>query len=272
MQTSCVFGKFNVYILHPESKAKALDACGGASNRMSASWVTRSSRKLCSTDTVLSHLLRWANCPILCSAVDLVGSADRGGKEDEVTEEVVTCGLVGCVPVGSAVDRPHTLSTCGEEQIHTQRDTPVRLLKQIPAWVEWQGNFCEMAPCTAETHINVYILFKWAGRFYWGMSSRHGPNFRWIKTCFIESKAAVNYRAFDDTKEGESALSSERSDEREWRDEWVSLPEGLDRKCKNAVLRCTQLAKMVSGTSSELLKAPLEKKGQQVRLIEGETY
>lgn len=51
------------------------------------------------------------------------------------------------------------------------------------------------------------------------MSSRHGPNLRWIQTGQIESKAAVNYRSFDHTNEGESALPSERSDEREWRDE-----------------------------------------------------
>lgn len=56
------------------------------------------------------------------SGKGLNGATD-GSREDEVTVEVVTSGLVGCVLVGSLVDRPHTLSTCGEDQ------TPVRLEK-----------------------------------------------------------------------------------------------------------------------------------------------
>lgn len=69
---------------------------------------------------VLSYLLKWPNFPSHCSGRGLKGAADgRGG--DEVTEEVVTCGLVGCMLVGSLVDRPHTLSTCGEEQANTER-------------------------------------------------------------------------------------------------------------------------------------------------------
>lgn len=37
-----------------------------------------------------------------------------GKGEDKVTVEVLTSGLVGCMCVGSPVDRPHTLSTCGK--------------------------------------------------------------------------------------------------------------------------------------------------------------
>lgn len=37
----------------------------------------------------------------------------------DVTVEVVTSGLVGCMPVGSLVDRPHTLSTCREQSART---------------------------------------------------------------------------------------------------------------------------------------------------------
>lgn len=53
----------------------------------------------------------------------LEGAADGGGREDEVTVEAVTCGLVGCMLGGSLVDRPHTLSTCGEEQMHAHTHT-----------------------------------------------------------------------------------------------------------------------------------------------------
>lgn len=71
------------------------------------------------------YLLIWAKFSCQCSGNGLAGATDGSG-EDEVTVEVVTSGLVGCVLVGSLVDRPHTLSTCGEEQSH--RQTPVRLV------------------------------------------------------------------------------------------------------------------------------------------------
>lgn len=73
----------------------------------------------------LSYLLRWANCPSNCSGRGLEGAADGGG-EDEVTVEVVTSGLVGCMLVGSPVDRPHTLSTCGDDSANTH--THIHLL------------------------------------------------------------------------------------------------------------------------------------------------
>lgn len=70
------------------------------------------------------YLLKWAKFSCQCSVNGLDGATD-GSRENEVTAEVVTSGLVGCMLVGSLVDRPHTLSTCGEEQSH--RQTPVRL-------------------------------------------------------------------------------------------------------------------------------------------------
>ena len=57
----------------------------------------------------------WANCPGHCSGRGSEDAADGRG-EDEVTVEVVTSELVGCMLVGSPVVRPHTLSTCGEGQ------------------------------------------------------------------------------------------------------------------------------------------------------------
>lgn len=68
------------------------------------------------------YLLRWAKFSSQCSGNGLDGATDGSG-EDEVTVEVLTSGLVGCVLVGSLVVRPHTLSTCGEEQSHRQMDT-----------------------------------------------------------------------------------------------------------------------------------------------------
>lgn len=68
------------------------------------------------------YLLRWAKFSSQCSGNGLDGATDGSG-EDEVTVEVLTSGLVGCVLVGSLVVRPHTLSTCGEEQSDRQMDT-----------------------------------------------------------------------------------------------------------------------------------------------------
>lgn len=71
------------------------------------------------------YLLRWAKLSSQFSGNGLDGATDGSG-EDEVAVEVVTSGLVGCMLVGSLVDRPHTLSTCGKGAI-THRQTVVRL-------------------------------------------------------------------------------------------------------------------------------------------------
>lgn len=100
----------------------------------------------------------WANCPSHCSGRGLEGAADGRG-EDEVTVEVVTSGLVGCMLVGSPVDRPHTLSTCGDDIANTH--THLLSLKNI----EQHGRSCratsincQLAP--AQLHINANGLFK----------------------------------------------------------------------------------------------------------------
>lgn len=79
----------------------------------------------------LSYLFKCASCLSHCSGWE--GAADGRG-DDEVTVEVVTSGLVGCMLVGSPVVRPHTLSTCGDHRENTH--APVKPGKHIAGGVE----------------------------------------------------------------------------------------------------------------------------------------
>lgn len=107
---------------------------------------------------VFFYLLKWAKFSCQFSGNVLDGETDESG-EDEVTGEVVASGLVGCVLVGSLVDRPHTLSTCGEEQSH--RQTPVRL---VITWNNPGGAVgatsinSETAPAQLRAHECKYLI------------------------------------------------------------------------------------------------------------------
>lgn len=147
--------------------------------------------------------------------------------------EVVTSGLVGCMP--SPIDRPHTLSTCGEHRENRKHThTPVKLGKQITTGLEVQGGFHKPPVETFSVEcVYTQINYSW-----WTFFQSVTGSFKWIMPTLQLSDSRVkrgekNYgteklRVIHIMRK--SWACSEGCDERKWIDEWL-IARRADSKC-----------------------------------------